>query len=251
LSEIPQRRYFKLDAGETHATAETLQRRIEERFPGCGLAEVAAEVADVTQVTRARVTELSRPFWPLRIASLFLLGLTLVSLVYGLIFGVDWSNFSSQVSFADLIAVIEPTFGTSVWVGAFWVFTWSLETRWKHQRILEAINELRSLIHVVDMHQLTKDPERANRPGPNTPSSPSRKMTAFELGRYLDYCSELLSIISKVAVLYSQAFPDSVILAATDQVESLASGLSRKIWQKLVLLDQKHEDLLPSEAGKS
>ena len=62
-----------------------------------------------------------------------------------------------------------------------------------------------------------------------------------ELGRYLDYCSELLSTISKVAALYAQAFPDSVILSATDQVETLASGLSRKICQKLVLLNHSRQ----------
>ncbi len=88
------------------------------------------------------------------------------------------------------------------------------------------------------MHQLTKDPERARHDGPNTESSPTRSMTPFELGRYLDYCSEMLSTISKVAALYSQAFPSAVILSATDHVETLAGGLSRKIWQKLVLLEQ-------------
>jgi len=81
--------------------------------------------------------------------------------------GIDWSGIGSRMSFAQFIGVIEPTFGTSVWVGAFWVFTWSLEAHWKNGRILEAINELRSLIHVVDMHQLTKDPERASHDGPD------------------------------------------------------------------------------------
>ena len=33
--------------------------------------------------------------------------------------------------------------------------------------------------------------------GPDTPSSPLRRMTPFELTRYLDYCSEMLAIISK------------------------------------------------------
>ena len=235
---LEEHKYFQLDGRQVYITAEVLQQRIEERFPGCGLAQVAQEVVDVLHVTDTRIQELSRPFWPLRLTSLSLLSLTLLSLLYGLGVRVDWSDLGNQVSFGDLIAIIEPTFGASVWVGAFWVFTWSLETRWKHKRVLEAINELRSLIHVVDMHQLTKDPERARRPGPDTPSSPTRQLTPFQLGRYLDYCSELLSTISKVAALYAQGFPDSVVLAATDQVETLASGLSRKIWQKLVLLQR-------------
>ena len=58
-----------------------------------------------------------------------------------------------------------------------------------------------------------------------------------ELGRYLDYCSELLSLTSKLAALYSERFSDSVILQAVDEVETLTTGLSRKIWQKIMILD--------------
>ena len=236
-----QNRYFQLDGREVLRTAEQLHRRIEERFPACGLAVVAGKIEAVVDATELRIERLGKPFWPMRITSVTLLLLTVSTLLYGLAVGIDWGNIGKPVSFSQFIGVIEPTFGTSVWIGAFWVFTWSLETRWKHTRVLTAINELRSLIHVVDMHQLTKDPERARHNGPNTESSPTRSMTPFELGRYLDYCSEMLSTISKVAALYSQAFPSAVILSATDQVETLAGGLSRKIWQKLVLLEQTED----------
>ena len=57
------------------------------------------------------------------------------------------------------------------------------------------------MAHIVDMHQLTKDPERLLQGGPATPSSPQRTMTPFELGRYLDYSSEMLSMISKTAAI--------------------------------------------------
>jgi len=57
------------------------------------------------------------------------------------------------------------------------------------------------------MHQLTKDPDRAAGRGQSTDSSPARVMSTFELGRYLDYCSELLSLISKIGALYVQDFP--------------------------------------------
>ena len=113
-----------------------------------------------------------------------------------------------------------------------------LENRIKQRQVLKALNELRSLAHVVDMHQLTKDPERYLVPGPNTESSPTRNLTLFELGRYLDYCAELLSILSKISALWAQAFPETNVLAAVDQVENLATGLSRKIWQKVTLLER-------------
>jgi hypothetical protein len=48
----------------------------------------------------------------------------------------------------------------------------------------------------------------------------------------------LLSIISKVAALYVQDFPDGPTVSAADQVEGLCSGLSQRIWQKVMVLDQ-------------
>jgi hypothetical protein len=61
-------------------------------------------------------------------------------------------------------------------------------------------------------------------------------MSRFELSRYLDYCSEMLSITGKIAALYIQDFDDDGALAAVNEVESLTTGLSRKIWQKLMIL---------------
>jgi len=88
------------------------------------------------------------------------------------------------------------------------------------------------------MHQLTKDPELLLRPQMGTPSSPTRTFTAFELARYLDYCSEMLSIISKVAALYVQNFDDPVTLAAVNDVEQLTGSLSQKLWLKIDILER-------------
>jgi hypothetical protein len=62
-------------------------------------------------------------------------------------------------------------------------------------------------------------------------------MTPFELNRYFDYCNDSLALISKIAALYVQGFQDPVLLDAVDDVEDLTSGLSRKIWQKIIILD--------------
>jgi hypothetical protein len=102
------------------------------------------------------------------------------------------------------------------------------------------IHQLRSVAHVVDMHQLTKDPERLTSPAPDTQSSPERTMTPVQLGRYLDYCSEMLSVTSKLAALLVQRFSDEVILDAVNDIETLATGLSGKIWQKIRLIDRPH-----------
>ena len=55
--------------------------------------------------------------------------------------------------------------------------------------------------------------------------------------RYLDFCSDGLGLISKIAALYVQGFQDPGLLSAVDDVEQLSSGFSRKIWQKITLLE--------------
>ena len=78
----------------------------------------------------------------------------------------------------------------------------------------------------------------AMRQGPDTKSPPKRTLEGFELTRCLDYCSEMLSLLGKVAALYVQDFPDEVALQAVDDIENLTTSLSRKIWQKIVILDR-------------
>jgi hypothetical protein len=61
-------------------------------------------------------------------------------------------------------------------------------------------------------------------------------MNRIELGRYLDYCSEMLALTGKVATVYVAEFDDPVVLDAVNEVENLTTGLSRKVWQKLMVL---------------
>jgi hypothetical protein len=87
------------------------------------------------------------------------------------------------------------------------------------------------------MHQLTKDPSIVLQAGPPTDASPTRAMNRFELTRYLDYCSEMLSLTNKLAALYAQHLPDPVIIDAVNDIEQLTTNLSSKIWQKITILD--------------
>jgi hypothetical protein len=108
----------------------------------------------------------------------------------------------------------------------------------KRRIALLGLNELRSIAHIIDMHQLTKDPDHMIEPRAPTASSPSRTMTRIELARYLDYCSELLAITSKLAALHLQSSNESVVLDSVNGIQALTVGLSGKIWQKIMILDQ-------------
>lgn len=131
-------------------------------------------------------------------------------------------------------------------LGATLYFLISLETRIKRRRALVAIHELRSIAHIIDMHQLTKDPERILRNWQGTDNSPKHCMTPLQLNRYLDYCSEMLSLTGKIAALYVRQFDDPVAVATVSEVEDLTTGLSRKIWQKIMILTQMDEAQLQS-----
>jgi len=96
-----------------------------------------------------------------------------------------------------------------------------------------------AVAHVIDMHQLTKDPSAHAAVSANTPSSPRRELNTHELARYLDYCSEMLSLAAKVAVLYVQSFPDPIVTEVVNDLERSAAALSQKIWLKIQVLEQK------------
>ena len=119
--------------------------------------------------------------------------------------------------------------------GAFYLSTF--EGRWRRDRAMKGLHELRSIIHVIDMHQLTKDPSAFG--APRTSSSPDRSMTPHQLLRYLGYCSELLSLASKVAALYADKLHDPAIVEAVGDIERLTSNLSKKIWQKIELVQER------------
>lgn len=147
-----------------------------------------------------------------------------------------------SIGLTELVQVVEACINDIVLIGAAIFFLMTLETRYKRTRALQSIHELRSIAHIIDMHQLTKDPERiTNKHYSTTDASPKTNMTKFELRRYLDYCSEMLSLTGKIAAVYVQEFSDSVALSSVNEVETLCTGLSRKIWQKVTILQDDEE----------
>jgi len=121
-------------------------------------------------------------------------------------------------------------------VGAFF-FAISLDDRFKRRQALRDLHVFRSIAHVIDMHQLTKDPATLLGRGPDTASSPKRTMSKYELTRYLDYCSELQALTGKLAALYAQNLPDPVVIDAVQDIEDLTANFSRKVWQKISILE--------------
>jgi len=232
--------YRTLRADKIIETTERLRRRISERFPDAGLARVAGDLCAVAEEVRERCRAIRRPHVPLRVGGFLLIGLGVVGIA---LVATNVKLTEGMWRIENFLEEFDAALGSLVFIGAAVLFLVTMEIRIKRRRALAAIHELRALAHIVDMHQLTKDPEPLTLSGPTTESSPKRTLTPFELNRYFDYCSEMLSILGKLGALYVQDFPDPVALSAVDEVEALTTGLSRKIWQKIVILDHYTDQL--------
>jgi hypothetical protein len=226
--------YRSLDSEKIIGTIETLNRRIVERFPDAGLAKVCQELLTIAGESQKRSAWIAKPHRLLRIFTGALVAIIVLCLILVLA-KAAWPR--SGFDLVVLVQVSEAGLNVFLLLSAAILFLVTAETRIKRRRALKAIHELRALAHVIDMHQLTKDPERLQLRAMETASSPKQNLSPAELGRYLDYCSEMLSLIGKLAALYVQKFDDPVALAAVNEVEDLTTGLSRKIWQKIMIIN--------------
>ncbi len=230
--------YNQLDSDQIVTTADQLCRRVRERFPSAGLNNCSVQLLEITRQAKVRAAAIGAPMRWLRV----LLWLAVASIVAIFVVTIRHVRLKqADLEGGQLIQILEAGFNATVLVGAVIVFLLTVEVRVKRRRALKAIHELRSLSHIIDMHQLTKDPERMLQKGADTESSPKRTMTQFELSRYLDYCTEMLSLCGKVAALYVQNFEDSEAVSAVNDLEDLTSGLTRKIWQKIMIIHTARE----------
>jgi len=228
--------YRTLDKDRIAETAALLERRIGERFPDSSLRKVAKEVVELAGDVGRQAADLEKPILWLRILTVLTIGAAAsIFVLVGTVLSFDRISTGAF----DFVQGLEAFLNTAVFAGVgFWTLV-TLEERFKRKRALDGLHALRSVIHIIDMHQLTKDPAVLLQGFIPTPSSPARRLSRPELTRYLDYCSEMLSITGKLAALYAQALNDDVVVNAVNDIENLGTNLSRKIWQKIMLVGEE------------
>jgi len=228
--------YRTLDAMGIVRMVSALHQRISKRFPESGLSKVAAELLEVSREAAERASAIDRPNIPLRVGTAVLLAVAVGSILWL----IRYLHLSPAVSTViDFITGMEAAINVLLLTAAgVWSLV-SLEARMKRGAALQMLHELRVLAHLVDMHQLTKDPETLFL-GQTEALPHGAPLSPQQLGRYLDYCTDMLSLIGKIAALYAQYFDDRVVLQAVDEIETLSNSLSRKIWQKIMILHGTH-----------
>lgn len=232
--------YRSLNPQNVIKTLDTLESRISERFPGAGLAKVCSELCVVARQTDERIRTINAPHWPLRFGLIVVLITAAIAVVYLLAKALSLKG-SDQLS--DAMQGLDAGLNLLIVLGGSAFFLSSIEQRLNRSKALGALHELRSIVHVIDMHQLTKDPSTLGKV--RTSSSPERDLTAFELVRYLDYCSEMLSLAAKLAALYAEKLVDPVVVDTVGDIERLTSNLSSKIWQKITIVQNVEQPYAP------
>jgi len=229
---------YVLIADEVQRTIERLHLRMKDRFPQSNLANVCRELHEISKEAPQTVQWITRPNYWLRFGTYGFILVVVLLLVQSL---RQLDLPAGGVNLADLVQLLDSGLNSVVWIGAGIVFLVTLENRRKRNRVIHAVNRLRCIAHIVDMHQLTKDPDSIAEHAFATPHAPQRALTPYELARYLDYCTEMLSLVSKTAFLYVQDYHDPVAADAVNDLEDLTNGLSSKIWQKIMMLSAEDQ----------
>lgn len=226
------RQLTHLNADRVQQTLDQLCRRIDARFRNSGLFDVCRKLAAISKETNTIRARIRRPIYVVRILTL------LVAAGFIAAGTVTFAHlrFETDLTLIGFIEASEAGANLLILLALGFFYLVNLESRIKRKQVVAAINRLRDIAHVIDMHQLTKDPNTKALATHITSVSPTRDLSPFELSRYLDYCSEMLSLVSKLGYLYIAEYNDPTATAAANELESLADGLSRKIWQKLLIL---------------
>ncbi|TQL66875.1 hypothetical protein FB381_0741 [Nocardioides albertanoniae] len=223
-------------------TVETLHGRIAARFPSRGLVKVAEELSALIKETSDVGDRLRRRLLWTRAASRTLIAIVLALTLAAIVWALATAFGDETLTGVQWLPLMESTVNDLIFAAVAIFFLYTIPERLLRSRALRLLHRLRSLAHIIDMHQLTKDPERLRTGFTPTQASVRFTLDADELAHYLDYCSELLSLVGKTAALCAEDSQDNVVLDTVSTVETLTVDLSSKIWQKIQVVGELRED---------
>lgn len=226
----------QLAADHVGTTVAHLERRIFARFGERGLTKAARDLGQLVVLVQSQAEQshdrLRRRTLVARAASIAIVGATVVALVFGLRSAV----LEGLARTTDWVPLVESVVNDLVFAAIAVVFLWAFPERLERRTLLGLLHRMRSLAHVIDMHQLSKDPEQLSPTYVPTAQSVVHGLDADQLYHYLTYCSEMLSLTAKTSALCGEHSTDGVVLETISYIETLTTELSNKIWQKISLL---------------
>lgn len=223
-----------LQPDKVEQSAQLLATRIHERFAGRSLDLYASAFAALTKRVLSDGPSIAHPpKWQRAVGLIGGVGaILLVALPFWLARRLEQPS-SLVESLQSLDSAITIFAGA---VAGYFTMR-SIESANSRRRALHGLHELRQAAHIIDMLQASKSPAKLLFRSTPTESSPVLEEDPVLLARYLVYCSEFYTLISKVAALYGSWVPDPTILSAVDDIEDLCSDLEQRVSMKISQLN--------------
>ena len=150
-----------LEAPAVRQTVEELYGRIEARFPKRGLLGVCGDLILLVEEVQSSAGQGQRQIRWVRWASRVVMAFVVVVTVLALLLALHDAFFDERVRDSiDVLGLAETAISDLVYAAIAIFFLWSFPERLQRSRLLSLLHQLRSTAHVIDMHQLTKDPEQ-------------------------------------------------------------------------------------------
>lgn len=226
----------QLNAEPVRRTVQQLHDRIEARFPNRGLRQACADLLTLVDEVDSSATVTQGRVRLARVVSRVLMLAIVFATLVAMTLAVRDASHGKVENSLDWLPLIETTVNDMVFAALAVFFLYTFPERIQRGHTLQLLHQLRSLAHIIDMHQLTKDPERLRASFTPTSASAPHELDRDQMERYLDYCSEMLSLVGKTTALCAEESRDTVVLDTVSTIEALTTGMSRKIWQKISVL---------------
>lgn len=232
--------YRALDPGKLKGSIEKIANQVRIVFPDSGLSGLAGDMTLVTNETIELADEIRKPMWWVRGVAAVLI---LLALIWPLLLAPFLDFKETFTSLAEFLEATDAGLHMILVIGAGVIFLVSWEDRIKRNKALDSLSTLRSIAHIIDMHQINKDPgfEPIEDEDSRLVDDGKTVKNDSELAIYLDFCSDMLSVIGKLGAYHLQYYQDRVVLEAVNEIESLSNGLSRKLWQKIMVINHMAE----------
>ena len=226
----------KLNPDEISRTLAELRKRMLEAVGRRGIVDICDEIDRLAKVSKVRCMRLARVDWGRRclpwLHALVILVIAAVAILDPE-FRTRFTNLAFSHGGQDHSWLIFPA-SLTLQIPAAWIFgsLVNLERSAKRKRALRYLHEIRSVIHIVDMHQLSKSPHQSL----TVPEGAYMPLSPEKLLPYLRFCIDLLSLTSKVAALYAESSEDPLVIECVSDLGELTSNLSGEIWQRIGII---------------
>ena len=230
-----------LQAEKIEKAIDDLEQGIKEMLPGRKIVDICQDLKEVIGEAKKKSSrKSSQSFTRKKFLKLFFIATLILLATFFITLGLSYFLKAISTSLGRSIGLEEglqltDTAITLLLPSIAYIF-YRLKDNIKTYRsaVLQDLHKLRMLSHIIDVKQLNKTPDWLD--WKEKQKKHERILNRSEKAFYLEFCSQMQSLIGKIAVLYIRDVNDPALITAVNEIETLTTGLSRKTWQKLMLM---------------